>query len=184
MDAGSTVTFVAIAAFGIDRIVSGTLFLLSTPRSWRAAFPDPELVSDPHEKAVAARKRKLAYFLFAAVLSAPVVFYGNIGLFSLILKSGSETAGPSQWQFFDKLLTTLVFVGGAERIGGWIRARSSSASEAGGSGVIEVRGSLAVESGGQGGPTAKCPACSAELEAGSSYCGHCGTRVAGAARTA
>jgi hypothetical protein len=176
MDAGAPIALVLIGSFAVDRVVSGALFLLSLPKSWRQTFPDPDLIKDDLKKATAIKKRKLWYFVLAALLSLPIVYWGNIRIFEALGIPQKPELGQVQ-AFLDILLTTLLFVGGADRIADLLKKHGGPASVEPAPGGIEVFGTLKVEDERSTKDVGKCAKCSAELEAGSGFCGHCGARV-------
>jgi hypothetical protein len=174
MEGGSPITLVLIGSFAIDRIVTGLLFLLSLPPGLGSLFPDPALVEEAARPA-AEKRRKLNYFLLAAVLSLPVVFYADLKIFAAM-------GFKPKYEILDTLLTALILIGGSDRIGDLLKTHASPVAEKPSSGGIEITGTVTVADG-KGATAAVCPSCSAPLEAGSGYCHKCGARVgeAGAA---
>ncbi len=58
-----------IASFAIDRIVAGTLFLLSFSDGWNKRFPEPALVKDEDLRYKAEKKLKLVRAVLAAIVA-------------------------------------------------------------------------------------------------------------------
>jgi len=183
MDNGiSPITLIVVGSFAIDRIVSGLLFLLSMPKAWQQIFPDPDLIQDPAQRALAAKKRKLAYFFLAAILSVPVVALGDLGLLSRMGLAKPELHGVQWW--LDCLLTSMIFMGGADVFTMILKKHSDSVLDKPNERAIQVVGSLTVDDGDKGSSGKSCPSCGVTLEGGSSYCAHCGSRVAASAGAA
>ena len=177
MDAGGTGVLVVIGSFAVDRIVSLALFGLSFPKSWRRTFPDPDLLEDGPKKRAAVKMRKAWYFLFATILSVPIVIYGGIRIFDLLgIPRAQEAGGRAMQQLLDKLLTTLIFVAGADRLADLLKKHSTPIEKP--REGIEVFGTLTIDGEKHEAASVKCPACSAVLEAGSTFCGHCGAHLA------
>jgi len=172
--AGGTAVMVMIGSFAVDRIVSLALFALSYPKSWRRTFPDPDLMSDGPKKAAAVKVRRAWYFLFATILSIPIVVYGKIRIFDLLGIPKAPEAERAVQQLLDILLTTLIFVAGADRLADLLKKHAGPIEKP--REGIEVFGTLTID--GEKPATVRCPACSAVLEPGSTFCGHCGAHLA------
>jgi len=177
MDASTPVAIVLIGSFAVDRIVCGSLFLLSDSKRFQHRFPDPDEIKDEHKKAQAERKRKKSYFFLAALLSTPVVLFAHIRLFPLV--GISEAAAG--WRHvvqeaMDVALTSVLFIGGADRIAELLKKKPEGSGLEKHEGTIEVVGTLTVADEKKPGESKpKCSSCGSELEVGSGYCGHCGT---------
>lgn len=107
LDGVSVAVMVLLAAFAIERLTSGILFLLC----WA------KVVRNPGEQAPgageAANKYRMAYFVVASVLSLVLLIaYPKVR----ILLALGGTDGTLLDRFFDTLLTAIVYVGGADRI--------------------------------------------------------------------
>src|SRR5262249_29488876 len=63
----SVIAVVLLLSFGIDRLVTGILFVLSWSKRWRELCPDPAEAADAQERVAAERKQKTAYFVFAGL---------------------------------------------------------------------------------------------------------------------
>jgi hypothetical protein len=100
---------IAIAAFAIDRLVSAALFLISYRWSWA----DPASVEGPaHNQA--QKRYKLAYFSTAAILALAVYLRGNLSVFAAL--------GFQRNDWLDAIVTTLVIVGGTDRVAALLRS--------------------------------------------------------------
>jgi hypothetical protein len=94
---------IVIAAFAIDRLVSALLFLIS----YRWKWADPGSVEGT--KHIQAEKAyKLAYFSLAAFLALAVFLLGNLSVFVAL--------GLQPNKLLDAIITTLVIVGGTDRV--------------------------------------------------------------------
>src|SRR5260221_11744787 len=67
-DGLSVTAMMALAAFAVERVTTGILFLLSCWGVWRAEYPDPDRLTDPEKIGRAKRKSKLSYFGLAGAL--------------------------------------------------------------------------------------------------------------------
>jgi hypothetical protein len=107
---------ILIASFAIDRIVTGTFYLLSFNSELQAIL-DPDSVSDPGAKAAAAKLYRLIYSVCAGYLGI-VIVAGVMGMrFSKIAGIPLEVSGgPVMGNVLDVLITGLLLVGGADRI--------------------------------------------------------------------
>ncbi|HEY7617072.1 MAG TPA: hypothetical protein VH744_09735 [Terriglobales bacterium] len=126
---GVTVTaLIALAAFAIERVTTGLLFLLSFWRTWQALF------SCPGEPGKAEKRSKLAYFVLAGALVLLVVLIvPEIRVLNVLNIQAPE--------ILDVALTWLVLVGGSDRIGELVKGRSAAAPEKP-SKPIEIKGSV------------------------------------------
>jgi len=126
LDPTKVIALILIASFGLDRIVTGILFLLSYRKSWRASFRDPASMPPGPKQVEAARKYKLLYGTMAAFLGVVVIAgYLKIRLLELmglitpdpVTAAAATTAAPFPTkQIFDALITGLLLTGGAERV--------------------------------------------------------------------
>jgi hypothetical protein len=127
LDGVSTIVLVTIAAFAIERVTKGALFLLTYTRT----VPDPELIEGTTARAKAIKRWKLLYFVVAGVLSFAVLAgFGRIRLLMALGVQGNDV--------LDLLVTGVILLGGSDRI-------SSVLSEAGKRGVAEERSPQSVE---------------------------------------
>ena len=66
IDGVSAITVIAIASFGVDRIVTGLQFLLAYLPAYARRFPEPTSTMNSEEYSRTTRRRKLMYFVLAA----------------------------------------------------------------------------------------------------------------------
>ncbi len=141
IDGVTGIAVILIGSFAIDRIVTGTLFLLSFVRPWAQRFPDPATVDDRVARVKAEKKQQLAYFVLAGTLAIPILAgYGGVQLFSQL---GFQDV---HW-LLDTVFTGLILVGGADRVSLFLRG---SAEAGGGSSAprpVEINGRLVLEGG-------------------------------------
>lgn len=121
-DGVSVTAMMALAAFGVERVTTGILFLLSFWRPWQAAFPDPQDFGDPKQSARAKRKNKLAYFILAGVLVLLVVGLSP----QLRILTALDMQAPG---VLDIGLTCLVLVAGSDRIGDLVKGDGGASAE-------------------------------------------------------
>lgn len=114
-DGISVTALMALAAFAVERVTTGILFLLSYySRRWRDTFPDPDTVSDSAKRAKARQGYKLVYFTLAGALVLVVV-----GLSPQIrILNALNLQAPV---LLDVGLTCLVLVAGSDRIGEFVK---------------------------------------------------------------
>lgn len=144
-DTVGAIALIGVLAFVIDRVVSTFLFVLSFNGAWAQRFPDPSLAEPGRSQIRAEKKQKLIYLILASVLSLLVIL--SFGRMSILPALGVEyphnnpatdtaTAQvpaapvlpqrkvdttlqnvPTRFVLLDIFLTTLLLVGGADRIG-------------------------------------------------------------------
>jgi len=122
-DGVSVTAMMALAAFAVERVTTGILFLLSFWGLWRAEYPDPDTLTDPEKIARAKRKNKLAYFVLAGALVFVVVKWSP----EIRMLHALDLTAPTP---LDIALTCLVLVAGSDRIGDFLKG-------AGGGGEVE-----------------------------------------------
>lgn len=134
----TAIAAILILAFAIDRIATGLLFVLSFIEGWDKRFPDPVTVADPAERVRAEKRKKLIYFVFAALLGLPLLaWYGKVRILNAV---GFVSVSPT----LDRFLTGLILIGGADRISELLKW----GAEKGGvhaSHPVEVTGKLVLE---------------------------------------
>src|SRR5262249_25094033 len=109
LDGVSALALVLVASFAIDRLVSGTLFLIT----WSGILTDPEQIAEGEEKYKAKRKYKVIYYLLAGVLGIVVMAsLGGIMLLTALLPADSSVTGTSIFRFLDIVVTGLALMGG------------------------------------------------------------------------
>jgi len=121
-DGVSVTALMALAAFAVERVTTGILFLLSCWAPWRATYPDPDTLTDPEKVAWAKRKSKLAYFVLAGALVFVVVKWSQE---IRILHALNLEAPP----LLDIALTCLVLVAGSDRIGEFLKGDGGASVE-------------------------------------------------------
>jgi hypothetical protein len=121
-DGVSVTAMLALAAFAVERVTTGILFVLSFWRPWQAKFPDPETLGDAGKIVAARRKNKLPYFILASVLVLLVV-----GL-SPQIRVLTALNMDAPWQL-DVALTCLVLVAGSDRIGELVKGGAGASVE-------------------------------------------------------
>src|SRR5262249_41977949 len=119
-DGVSVTALMALAAFAVERVTSGLLYLLSLWKRWDAAFPDPEEISNPAESARARRHLLAAYFLIAGALVLIVVSLSS----QIRILTALEMQAPI---LLDIGLTCLVLVAGSDRIGEFLKGDGAGA---------------------------------------------------------
>lgn len=139
IDGVSAIALVLFASFAVDRIVTGTIVLLSFLPIWRRTFPDPETLSDPGDHTRAKRRRQVAYFVFAAILAIGVLAgFGQVRLLSAML-------GKDVHVILDTLVTGLTLVAGADRIAAFLQLSANARSGKSASRPIEITGRLTLD---------------------------------------
>ena len=121
-DGLSVTAMMALAAFAVERVTTGILFLLSCWGPWRMEYPDPDGLTDPEKIGSAKRKSKLAYFVLAGALVLVVVKWSPE---IRILHALNLDASP----VLDIALTCLVLVAGSDRIGDFLKGQGGGGSE-------------------------------------------------------
>lgn len=140
MDGVTLLAVIVIGSFAIERISKAILFLLSLSAAWRRRFPDPALSTDPAARADAERKHLFIYYTVAGVLGLLVLAgYGNVRILHAV---GIET-NP----YFDAILTGLILVGGADRVGDLVKVPGSRGSERPPDRPVQITGTLVLQEG-------------------------------------
>ena len=139
IDGVSAVLVILIASFAIDRGVTAILFVLDSIGVLR--FPDPETGDDAAARASVTRRLKWWRFGFSAVFAGGVLaWFGNVHLMAAV---GFPTVNP----YVDVLITTVILVGGSDRVTDILKATGMPH----GGGVesarqpIEITGKLVLE---------------------------------------
>lgn len=139
MSASMVLAVVVIASFAIDRIVTALLFLLSFMGWWTRVIPDATVLEPGPARANAEKKQRLVYFLLAGILGIIVV--AVFGKVRLLHAMGFKDARA----IVDILLTGLLLMGGAERIGQLIDLPGLSGGAKPEPRPLEVSGTLKLE---------------------------------------
>ena len=141
IDGVSAIAVILIASFGIDRIVTGLLFLLSFIKPWDRVFPHPSKAHDSMERTNVERKHKLVYFVIAGILGVVVLaFIGEVRIFHAL--GFTETN-----YILDSIMTGLILMGGSDRVAEILKLMPGDASGAKTteSRPIEITGRLILE---------------------------------------
>ena len=125
----------ALAAFAVERVTTGILFLLSFWMRWQAEFPDPDTLVDVGKSSQAKRKNKLAYFILAgALVFLAVDWFPEIRILNALNLAGHPA--------LDIALTCLVLVAGSDRIGDFLKGEGGGAEKS--SKPIEIAGRVQI----------------------------------------
>ena len=110
MDGVTALAFILIGSFAVDRIVSGTLFVLSFNRKFARNYPDPEEIADPAARRAAEKERKLIYHLLAFDVAVVILgLFGGVRVLSAVLGPKMEIN-----RVLDAIVTGLMLMGGAD----------------------------------------------------------------------
>ena len=140
IDGISAIAVVLIAAFAIDRSVTGLLFLFSFIKPWNRLFPYSNDAQESKERKTIERKQKLIYYIIAGILGGFVLaFFGEIRIFHAL---GFTEIN----QILDSIVTGLILVAGADRMANILKLMPE-APEIGrsDSSPIEITGKLILE---------------------------------------
>ena len=139
LDGVSALALILIASFGIDRIVTGFLFLLSFVKPWTRLFPDPALLDEGPEHVAAVKKQKLLYFTLAGVLGGVVLaYFGEVRIFRALGFTETNT-------LLDAVMTGLIMMAGADRVAQFLRMGGVSGGGVAESRPVEITGRLILE---------------------------------------
>ena len=133
LDGLSAVAMLALAAFAIDRIVAGILFLFT----FLKPNYDPDLV-DTSVQVVIRKKLKMAYVLIAAVLAVLVmVFYPNVRILNAL--------GVKADQMLDSVLTCIILLGGSDQLANLLKTTGMPELKKPAPQPIQINGRLVLE---------------------------------------
>lgn len=135
-DGVSVTAMMALAAFAVERVTTGILFLLSFWTRWQAEFPDPNSFADQGQSLQAKRKNKLAYFILAGALVLLVVARSP----EIRILNALSLDAP---RVLDIALTCLVLVAGSDRIGDFLKGEGGIGAERS-SQPIEIAGRVQI----------------------------------------
>ncbi len=141
IDGVSAIAVILIASFGIDRIVTGLLFLLSFIKPWDRVFPHPSKTHDSMERTKVERKHKLVYFVIAGILGVVVLaFIGEVRIFYALGFTNTN-------YILDSIMTGLILMAGSDRVAVILKLMPDGASGAKTteSRPIEITGRLILE---------------------------------------
>jgi len=108
-DAVSVAAMLLLAAFALERISRGLLFLLASFEGWREKFPEPAAVKDENARADATRRQQWAYFVICGALGVILVAFGSD--FRIL-----SAMGVTNQSVLDAGATWLVLVAGSDRL--------------------------------------------------------------------
>jgi hypothetical protein len=142
-DGINLLTILLIAAFAIDRVSAGILFLLQLFR----LIGDPDLIDDTAQTAHAKRRYVFYHFAVSGILVIFVLFYVGDFRFLDALGLGNRADLSHVPIFVDRLLLAVVLVGGAEQMSAFLKmvGAPSRAGRDSGSQPVEVSGKLTLE---------------------------------------
>ena len=139
IDGVSAIALILIASFGIDRIVTSLLFLLSFIKPWTRFVPDPTTIQDTLERAKAEKTNTLIYFVLAGILGVVVLaFFGEVRIFRAM---GFDKTN----YILDSIMTGLILMAGADRVAGLLKLSGTPGVEKSTSRPIEITGKLILE---------------------------------------
>ncbi len=169
----SLLGMILLAAFVIDRIVAGLLFLVSFSSAWNKRFPVPVAIESPAVRRDVEKRQKLIYFLLAAVLAFLFLLKfeqvgvlkalgfqsaDNISATTTATSVGATAPDPAptpdptvgatdvnRRSRGDFLLTWLILVGGAENIARLLKSQGEFGQQQKESQPIEITGKLTLE---------------------------------------
>lgn len=142
-DGINLLTILLIAAFAIERVSAGILFLLQLFH----LIGDPDLAEDTTQRAHVKRRYTLYHFVVSSILVVFVLLYMGDFRFLDALGLGNRADLSRVPLFVDRLLLAVVLVGGAEQMSAFLKmvgAPGGSMREAGAQ-PVEVSGKLIVE---------------------------------------
>ena len=142
-DGINLLTMLLIAAFAIERVSAGILFLLQLLH----LIDDPDLVRDEAQRVRGKRRHTLYHFLVSGTLVLLVLFYLGDFRFMDALGLGNRTDLSRVPLMVDRLLLAVVLVGGAEQMSAFLKtvgAPGGSSHESRAQ-PVEVSGKLMVE---------------------------------------
>jgi hypothetical protein len=142
-DGINLLTILLIAAFAVERVSAGILFLLQLFR----LIGDPDLVEDTTQRAHAKRRYTLYHFIVSGILVVFVLLYMGDFRFLDALGLGNRADLSRVPLLVDRLLLAVVLVGGAEQMSAFLKmvgAPSGGMREPGAQ-PVEVSGKLIVE---------------------------------------
>jgi hypothetical protein len=142
-DGINLLTILLIAAFAIERVSAGILFLLQLFH----LIGDPNSVEDAAQREHAKRKYTLYHFAVSGILVIFVLLYVGDFRFLDALGLGNRADLSRVPIFVDHLLLAVVLVGGAEQMSAFLKmvgAPSGSPRETGAQ-PVEVSGKLIIE---------------------------------------
>ena len=142
IDGVSAIALILIASFGIDRIITGLVFILDFLPPWRNIFPNPEQIAENASRHRAERKRRFLYYVLAGILGGLILAYlGEVRIFRAL---GFDRTHP----ILDSAMTGLILIAGADRVAALLKIHGLPGARSGGeqdARPIEIRGRLVLE---------------------------------------
>lgn len=120
-DPVSIAAVLVLVAFGLERVTSGILFLLSFSNRWDGWFGEPAGIEDAHARSERERRKRVVYVALAGSIAVFLVWRTN----ELWVLRALGATDP----ILDKVLTWLVLVVGSDRIGDLVKDRKDSPAE-------------------------------------------------------
>lgn len=133
-DAVSVTAMLLLAAFGVERVTRGLLFLLGSFKAWRTRFPDPAALNDQQVQG-AARRQKWAYFTVCGLLSLVLIYFGK----DLRVLAAM---GVQNQPLLDAMVTWLVLVAGCDRLKDILGDGGATAPDESSSPPVQVAGTI------------------------------------------
>ena len=142
-DGINLLTILLIAAFAIERVSAGILFLLQLFH----LIGDPDSVEDAAQRAHAKRKYMLYHFAVSGILVIFVLLYVGDFRFLDALGLGNRADLSRVPIFVDHLLLAVVLVGGAEQMSAFLKIVGAPGGRTRETGAqpVEVSGKLTLE---------------------------------------
>ena len=142
-DGINLLTILLIAAFAIERVSAGILFLLQLFH----VIGDPDSVEDAAQRAHAKRKYMLYHFAVSGILVIFVLLYVGDFRFLDALGLGNRADLSRVPIFVDHLLLAVVLVGGAEQMSAFLKIVGAPGGRTRETGAqpVEVSGKLTLE---------------------------------------
>ena len=135
-EAAKLTAMIVVASFGIERVATGVFFLLSFVPQWDRAFPNA--VGANSEKN-ASRRAQLVYFTFVGVLALYVV--ASVESLRILKFLLTDTENPR----LDVAFTTMVLMGGADRVAELLKSSHSVAAAKPPPKPIEITGTIRLD---------------------------------------
>jgi len=142
-DGINLLTILLIAAFVIERVSAGILFLLQLFH----LIGDPDLIDDTAQRAHGKRRYAFYHFAVSGILVIFVLFYVGDFRFLDALGLGNRADLSHVPIFVDRLLLAVVLVGGAEQMSAFLKMVGAPSGTGRDSGAqpVEVSGKLTLE---------------------------------------
>ncbi len=138
MDGVTAIAVIAIASFGIDRIVRGVLFCLRFLPPIAKFLPETSTIEDPNLRVRAERRFQMSYYVLAGILGGVVLaYYGGVRIFDAL---NFETN-----VILDCVMTGLILIAGADRMSVFLKMAGGPGAEDSEPRPIEITGRLILE---------------------------------------